>query len=332
MPGRRCRIVVTLLLAAFSACGNDDEQRTIAPTVTPTSTIASPREPTPTSTMAATGTSTSTMTDGTPTSTVTPTPTPTGTPIDATRFIGVYGDASGVPETQFGVPAVAIMTGTDEELTLVIAFDGHTMITLTGMPRSDGTVDLSGGGVVEDDELIMVEGTATLSEAEGIQRIVCEFHDRSPLGFSATVAFRRPATGTPPLFAGSYRFTFLPSPSGCDCTTTAVITINVDADGFGQSVMTAEERDVGGAVLGSFDAGECFVAAIGTVRCQLLYRTTFPTPPSGIPPVMAFGVTLTGRLVAGAGGVTGSGRTEAPIFPEPVFLGGDWTATSVRGP
>jgi hypothetical protein len=328
MPRCHCRIVVTLLLAAFSACGNDDEQRTVAPTVTPTGAIASPREPTPTSTVAATVISTSTVTDGTPTSTA----TPTGTPIDVTRFIGVYDDTSGVPKTGFGVPAVATVTGTDEELTLLIAFDGHTFITLTGMPRSDGAVDLSGGGVVEDDEVIIVDGTATLSEAEGIQRVVIEFHDRTALGFSGTVAFRRPATGTPPLFAGSYRFTFLPSPSGCDCTTTAVITINVDADGFGQSVMTAEERDDGGAVLGSFDAGDCLVSAIGTVRCQLLYRTTFPTPPSGIPPVMAFGVTLTGRLVAGAGDATGSGRTEAPIFPEPFFLGGDWTETSVRGP
>src|SRR5258705_5212776 len=163
MPGRGCRIVVTLLLAAFSACGNDDEQRTIGPTVTPTSTIASPREPTPTSTIAATGTSTSTMTDGTPTSTATPTPTPTGTPIDATRFIGVYDDASGVPETGFGVPAVVALTGADEELTLVIAFDGHTVLALTGIPRSDGTVDVSGDGVVEDDEGIIVDGTATLS-------------------------------------------------------------------------------------------------------------------------------------------------------------------------
>jgi hypothetical protein len=34
-------------------------------------------------------------------------------------------------------------------------------------------------------------------------------------------------------------------------------------------------------------------------------------------------VTLTGRLVAGAGG---HGRTEATIFPETFFLGGDWTA------
>ncbi len=332
MQRRCCYLVATLLVVALSACGEDDEQRTIAPTVTPTDTIASPREPTPASTMTTTGRSTATMTNGTPTSTRTPTPTATGTPVDATRFIGVYDDASGVPETGFGVPAVATVTGTNEDLTLVIAFDGHTVITLTGMPRSDGTVDLTGSGIVEDDILIFVDGTATLTEVGGIQRLASEFHERSQSIIFRPVTFQRPATGTPPLFAGSYRFTFMPSPSGCGCTTNAVITLAVDADGFGQSVTTAEERDVGGALIGTFDTGGCIVTAIGTLSCQLHYRTTFPTPPSGIPPFMAFGVTLTGRLLAGSGGVTGSGRTEAPIFPQPFFLGGDWTATPVSGP
>lgn len=285
---------------------------TPTPPATPLDTTETPT-PTPVETIVAT------------TLTAIVTPTVTSTPIDVARFIGVYDDSAGVPETQFGVPAIATLTGTGA-LTFAIFFDGHTSLGLNATARPDGTVALSGQGVVEDDEVILLDGNSTLSETRGVQRIVGKLHDRTLLGFSPSFAFERLVNGSAARFAGSYGFRFTPSPSGCDCATTTTLEIEVGADGFGRSIAMAEERDAGGAVLGHFDAGECLVTFTGTIRCQLAYQTTVPTPPSGIPGGPSFLVTLTGRLVAHAGGATGSGRTEAPIFPEAFFLGGDWTA------
>jgi hypothetical protein len=329
---RRRGLVTLLFVIGLAACGlgdggdggrkdgGDGGDGEATPTVVATATLTSltplatptltPRPVTPTPT---------------PTSSLTPPTTVTATPVpvNAAEFTGIYDvDATGGGFS----PAYAIATvaGDTVGVTIELQLDGHTSLSLSGPVDDAGVAELSGQGIFQDDMVIAPTGSATLSTSDGVQRIAGSVQTGS---FAATFELERPVAGTSEGFAGTYRFTFVPSPGGCGCDSRADLTLEVEPDGIAESTTAADETEEVGTLQGTFDAGDCLVTASGRLHCELDYETTF-VPPSDefLPPGPSFRVTLSGQLLASGGAISGSGVTSAAIFPVPYFLGGSWTA------
>ena len=318
------RLLVGAVLVLLSACGEDEERQIVEPADSPTEHTATPPAPTPMETPSVAVSPSVTVTPsgtatGTSTPTRTPTPTPTATPlpVDVFDFVGAY-DASFDSEEIIA----AVFAADDGTIGVALFRNGHTFVGLTGEPRSDGHVSLTGEGRLEDDIVFFAEGTAVFVETSTTQRVRGSMHTvQTQLGLDGDFVLERPVQRPTSPFDGTYRFTFDPSPGGCECTTTATFTLVTDENGIGNMAAPADELDASDARQGTFDPVDCDVTPTGRLRCFFGYETTFKANPSEA----NFPVTLTGQLT----GASGHGRAEAPIFPHLFFLGGDWIATRV---
>jgi hypothetical protein len=323
-------LVIGVVIALLSACGEDDQQLVVEPPVSPTASATTP-DSTPADSTTATATAiptaivTTSATQSTPTATPTVTPSPTPTAVDIDSFVGVYDVSFDTEFRRSAAIAEVFLDGT--EVAIVFWSDGHGVLSLTGTPTVDGRVTLEGFGGVPNDYLFLAEGTARFDESNGRQRI----HGSSSRfsGPSGPFVLDRPALRATFPFNGTYRFAFDPSPGGCECTTTATFTIVVEENGIGASTLAADELDAGGNRQGTFDSDECLVTTRGRLRCVLRYETTFVPTPGQPPAGPVFWTTVWGVLTRDGSTVTGEGRADAPIFPQVYFLGGNWTATRV---
>src|SRR5262249_10482735 len=145
-----------------------------------------------------------------------------------------------------------------------------------------------------------VQGTALRSEGPEGERIEGQVHRQGFYApFEAATFVMQRAVTTAAHFGGAYRFDLSSSPGNPGHTSSLLLELQVAPSG-GAIISGGSDTETGGAIAGTVTPGRCFIAAGGSLSCNAVYLVEGSD--------VSAPLRLTGRLVANADGVTGSGE------------------------